>query len=127
MNRFTTVCLLAMITPLNAEAQTAGSYDGDYAGVGTLAAATGSNHQGDACAQTQQFTVHVRNGQVSMTRRVRAETVTVAGSVGGDGSISALGASGYGGVNLQAKINGGDLTGSSASTSCTYAFTLHRQ
>jgi hypothetical protein len=127
MNRFTTVCLLAIITPLTAEAQSAGLYDGDYVGVGTLATDTSTNHQGNVCAQTEKFTVHVRNGQVSMTRRVKAETVAVAGSVGGDGSISAFGASGYGGVNLKGKINGGDLTGNSASPSCTYAFTLRRQ
>jgi hypothetical protein len=127
MNRFTIACLLAIITPLIAEAQTAGSYDGDYEGVGTLTTSTATNHQGDVCAHTEKFTVHVRNGQVSMTRRVRAETVTVAGTVGGDGSFSGFGASGYGGVNLKGKINGGDLTGSSASISCAYAFTLHRQ
>jgi len=123
MNRFTTVCLLAIITPLIAEGQSAGSYDGDYVGVGTLATATATNHQGDGCAQTEKFTVHVRNGQVSMTD----ETVKVAGTVADDGSISGFGASGYGGVNLKGKISGADLAGSSASTSCTYAFTLHRQ
>jgi hypothetical protein len=129
MNRFTTICLVAtgMVAIAYPSVRAQGTYDGDYAGVGTLTTDKASIRQGDSCSNTEHFDVHVRTGQVSMTHQVHAETVTVAGTVGGDGSVSAFGSSRYGGVNLKGKINGADFTGSSASISCAYAFTLHRR
>jgi hypothetical protein len=128
MNRFAVYLLAAgslAIADANATAQ--GTYDGDYMGTGTLTTDKATIKQGDSCANTLQVIVHIRNGQVSMSRHVQAEIVTITGTVGADGSISAFGASRYGGVNLKGKIDGAGFTGTSASVSCAYGFTLHKR
>jgi hypothetical protein len=129
-NRAAIMRLLAtgmlVVFPLAASAQSA-PYDGDYTGVGTLTTDPATIKQGNSCAKTLNVTVHVRNGQVSMTRQVQAETVTVTNAVGAGGSISAFGPSRYGGVNLKGKIDGAGLTGTSASVGCAYRFTSHKR
>jgi len=128
MNRIAVFLLVAgSLAIADASATAQGTYDGDYVGMGTLTTDKATIKQGDSCADTMNFSVHVRSGQVSMTRQIHAETVAVAGTVGGDGLISAFGSSRYGGVNLKGKIAGAELTGSSASTSCAYAFVLHKR
>jgi hypothetical protein len=108
MIRFDIIRLLAIsflaVVSLAANAQS-GPYDGDYAGVGILTTDETTIRHGDSCANTENFNVHIRNGQVSMSRQVTNETVSVSGSVAGDGSVSGYGPSHYGGVNLKGKIS----------------------
>jgi hypothetical protein len=122
-------------------AQTA--FDGNYAGVMTIAQDLAANKigvfgnrgavRGDnngrlkpCSAGPFQRTLAIRNGQFSFLYNRELQT-TLQGSVAGDGSLSASISSPQGGVKLAAQITGNDIVGTVGGAYCVYSLRLRKR